>query len=259
VVSRLFLVVGLLSGCTLLVGDPDPKDLVLNYDLSVPHHDLAKGSCGDVTSDVHNCGSCGHDCTHISGADPLKVSCTNGVCDLTNACVAGRGDCMNGADDGCETDLTTSAHCGSCTNACSTSLPLCMQDTSGQYACTPSCTSSAPTICGSSCVNTYSDPNHCNSCTTVCPGDTHGTPICQSGICSISCYSGYHLCTGACVDNTSLQSCGYSCTPCPAPPTHGYEICTVSGYCDFTCNFGYTRSGSSCIPTPDMAHSPDLL
>ena len=36
------------------------------------------------------------------------------------------------------------------------------------------------------------------------------------------------------------------CTACPNPPANGTSICTGT-LCDFTCNAGYTKSGSSCV------------
>ncbi|HJL50156.1 MAG TPA: PQQ-binding-like beta-propeller repeat protein, partial [Polyangiaceae bacterium LLY-WYZ-15_(1-7)] len=46
------------------------------------------------------------------------ATCDSGVCTL-GSCVAGRDDCNDSLEDGCETDLTSDASsCGSCGNAC---------------------------------------------------------------------------------------------------------------------------------------------
>jgi hypothetical protein len=49
-------------------------------------------------------------------------------------CDANWGSCNTNPDDGCETDLTTTANCGQCNRVCSGSTPFCVQ-TAGVYNC----------------------------------------------------------------------------------------------------------------------------
>ncbi len=105
------------------------------------------GVCVDLGVDPKNCGSCGHDCTTFPGVDPAAVTCTAGTCSLGGACMPGRAHCSTNPNNGCETDVTTAAHCGSCTTACAEPTPICAKDpTSGAYACASGWRSSDGTI-----------------------------------------------------------------------------------------------------------------
>src|SRR5262249_27687878 len=59
-----------------------------------------------------------------------------------------------------------------------------------------------------------------------------------------------HICNGLCTPNTPQTGClNVSCTPCPVP-ANGMAVCTLDGHCDFSCFFGYEKSGSNCICAP---------
>jgi hypothetical protein len=234
------------AGCTLLVGDPDPRDTL------VGGVDLANGACADVQTDPRNCGFCGHDCTALPGVNPQAVRCTAGSCDLRNACNPGRADCGGGYLDGCETDLSTANHCGSCSAICGGEVPLCVQTGPGVYTCADSCPFFSPTQCGSSCVDTFNDSNHCGGCNKVCAAGNNMAPVCQGGVCSTECNFGFHTCSGKCVSDTSIDTCGSRCTPCPAPPTHATEICDPFGGCDFKCDTGFRRENGQCLQNMSM-------
>jgi alpha-tubulin suppressor-like RCC1 family protein len=82
---------------------------------------LCGGIC--VANDVSNCGACGNDCTTRHATS--SPTCASGQCAFPGlACAAGWGHCTTSASDGCETDLTTAEHCGSCSVAC-TAPPVC--------------------------------------------------------------------------------------------------------------------------------------
>ena len=90
------------------------------------------------------------------------------------------------------------------------------------------------------------------SCTSAasCPAPTGGNGIatCLNGQCGMSCNSGYHRCGDTCASNTSVQTCGTSCTACAAGPTGSTPTCTGSTpTCGFTCNTGYHGCGSTCV------------
>jgi hypothetical protein len=67
-----------------------------------------------LSSDPKHCGACGRAC----GADGTKkVACEASKCELS--CKAGRGDCDEKSENGCETELASnSTHCGRCGLAC---------------------------------------------------------------------------------------------------------------------------------------------
>ncbi len=70
----------------------------------------------DLTTDVNNCGTCGHQCTVANGTP----GCDNGTCTVV-ACNAGFADCDGNPSNGCETNTSNdSNNCGACGNKCST-------------------------------------------------------------------------------------------------------------------------------------------
>jgi alpha-tubulin suppressor-like RCC1 family protein len=86
---------------------------------------LCSGIC--VANDALNCGTCGNDCTTLHATS--SPGCVGGQCTFPSlTCAAHWGHCSSQASDGCETDLTTAAHCGSCGVAC-TSPPICAAGT----------------------------------------------------------------------------------------------------------------------------------
>ena len=59
------------------------------------------------------------------------------------------------------------------------------------------------------------------------------------------CGSGTHLCGNTCFSDTSVLSCGSSCTACPVPT--GASATCVGGVCGQSCPSGTTLCGSACI------------
>jgi hypothetical protein len=151
-----------------------------------------------LSTDAHHCGSCDNDCGKLPGVDPSRVACKAGVCDVTSACAVGRAHCSNKASDGCETDVTTSAHCGSCTTACTAPNSSCTS-TSGSYSCNVGCAGSTPTMCNGSCVDTNSNIANCGGCGMACPSVNNGSATCSVGQCGIQCDDGYDQLGDHCV------------------------------------------------------------
>ena len=151
--------IGLLAGCydldrlEGLYQAPVQADAGANYDGSwtvldggSPDSDPST-ECGSL-EDPRHCGRCGHDCTALPGVAANQVGCEAGECVVAGACLPGRGHCTDQPEDGCEADLTSAAHCGSCTVACSVQSPLCTSSESG-YECAGSCAGQTPDLCGS--------------------------------------------------------------------------------------------------------------
>lgn len=59
------------------------------------------------------------------------------------------------------------------------------------------------------------------------------------------CGSGRHRCAGACVSNDAIESCGSSCSPCPAPHS-GRATCDGEA-CGIACDISYTACDDLCI------------
>ena len=70
-----------------------------------------------------------------------------------------------------------------------------------------------------------------------------------------TCDAGQHSCDGQCVSNTSLNSCGASCTPCAAPPDHAHATCDGSA-CGFDCDVGFVLSNGACVAGSAPVPSP---
>ncbi len=216
------------------------------------------GSTCDPTrlqSDPQHCGGCDNDCTALPHVDPARVGCQSGVCSLGGACQPGWADCSS--VPGCETDLSTSNHCGSCNNVCSGATALCTVDGSGHHVCAAACSALTPDLCGTQCVDLRNDPTHCGSCANACPVPARSHALCNEGVCAFSCDGANHACNGVCVPDGSPQSCGGSCTPCPAP-SHGYATCDGVS-CGFGCDGGYVPSGNGCVPAGSDMSSCDPL
>jgi hypothetical protein len=200
-------------------------------DQSAPACPGGELSCpaGCVLDDAKNCGRCGHDCTslpNVSGA--VACDTVDGVCSFPpGSCKPGTADCNGNPDDGCETDVTTGAHCGSCTTSCAGG-GLCSASV-GMYTCVSSC-SPTQQACGTSCVETMSDPNNCGQCGHACTtAIAHAQESCVGGVCVIGCSNGYALCNDACVDLTGDSgNCGGCGHLCPAGQTCASGVCSGS-------------------------------
>jgi len=213
------------------------------------------GSC--VPSDVNNCGTCGHSCTdlpHVSGA----TSCTAaGACSFPpSACATGWADCDGNPDNGCEVNITTPASCGSCTNTCPTSTPVCAGGT-----CVTGCPTGTPELCSGTCVDTTSNPSDCNGCSNVCPDTvSNSQPACVSGACTFTCNSNFTGCPvsgpTACVDeSTDPGNCGACGKTCPGPTSGTGQPACAAGACTLSCSAGLTAcptaAPTECVDTTD--------
>src|SRR4029077_15151212 len=70
------------------------------------------GGCFSI-DDVSHCGACGNDCSALPHVVAGTTSCASSKCSFApSACSPGWADCNGDPSDGCETDLTTAAHCG---------------------------------------------------------------------------------------------------------------------------------------------------
>ena len=68
-----------------------------------------------------------------------------------------------------------------------------------------------------------------------------------------ACNPGWHECApDGCAPDTSPQSCGSRCTPCPAPASHGTATC-LSAACGMACDAGYHPCGSACADDASAA------
>ena len=210
---------------------------------------------GCLPNDTRNCGACGHDCTnlpHVSG----QVTCgAGGVCTFgASACAPGYAQCGDaGPDEGCGTPVDTTSNCGACGVTCAGGTPDCAGSGSA-YACASGC-SGSQTLCGSTCVDTTSDPSNCKTCGNLCTTSVgHATATCVTSACNYSCNTNYTPCNGGCVDyqndNNNCGGCGTQCDPgtmcsggsCVCNTTTGCAGCCSNNACEI---FG-SQSTSQC-------------
>ncbi|MBK6528241.1 MAG: SUMF1/EgtB/PvdO family nonheme iron enzyme [Deltaproteobacteria bacterium] len=151
-------------------------------------------------------------------------------------------------------DLTSSAsNCGACGIICPTDQ-VCI---AGRCRCSP-----PQSLCDGLCVNTNSDGMNCGACGNRCStGYLCGAGSCQcegvrcpatdggtrdAGVdAAVWCAVGSHLCSGRCVPDTAVSSCGASCTACPVP-TGGSATCG-GGACGQRCPSGATLCSGACV------------
>lgn len=213
------------------------------------------GTCSiDLTSDVNNCGSCGHVCA-LPNASQLCQAVPNppvgtppGKC-VIGQCKSGFEDCNHNATDGCEINIANGDpnNCGACGKKCDTTngVPSCSNS-----QCTISCQSGygncdhdASNGCETNLTNTT---NHCGQCGTACT-NAHGSTSCSGSVCHPSCSGGYGDCdnnrangceTNLQTDNSNCGVCGNACT--------GGRSCQ-SGHC--LCGSGQVvYNGVCCTP-----------
>jgi len=90
----------------------------------------AEGCETDTSNNIQHCGSCAGTCSKAGATD---ATCTGGACDPPK-CDGAHRSCDGNNANGCETDVTTAARCGSCNNACGSATPNCVL-TGSTYAC----------------------------------------------------------------------------------------------------------------------------
>jgi List-Bact-rpt repeat protein len=135
------------------------------------------GSCLS-SSDLHNCGTCGHDCARLANTSIAGLACMGGRC--IYQCASGYADCAD-AGSGCGTNLSSSPNCGACGTGCANGTPFCAATDAGANACVSGCPSTQPTMCMGSCVNEQTSAQACGGCGTgyACAAGL----TCQSGQC----------------------------------------------------------------------------
>lgn len=205
-------------------------------------HDEA--SCEvNLLTDANNCGACGFKCKFASGVTTPhgSLTCTPSGCSV--ACDAGYGNCDGNYANGCEQQLNTLTHCGSCGQVCAIGNA---NVTCGTGACrVSSCKPDFADCDGDqlSCETALNSPNNCGSCGNVCNlpntnegcGGAVGARVCTVGSCEANwsdCDS--NAANGCERDSRSVGSGGLGpCLPdtsCTKSSTggHDYFVCPTA-------------------------------
>jgi len=232
---------------------------------------LCSGTCVYLQTDSDNCGACGFSVPYgetcrngqfssvspenNSGLSPAPAGMTTADSAITSAttaayqltCPSGRTSCS-----GTCTNLSNDAeNCGSCGNICQSGQNCqntrCIQpvssvpvvNTRALITITPesSCIH-GEIVCGSSCVNIFSDKENCGDCGRACGSQE----ISVNARCGSACTeSGTTLCNDNCVDlNTDMDNCGACGTECKTflPNAKG-SLCTGGQCIIFQCKTDY--------------------
>ena len=209
---------------------------------------MCSAKCVSATN-IHTCGSCTDDCTLLPHVATAGLTCVANECSFT--CEPGYGHCSNNPSDGCETDLSTSNQCGTCTNAC----------TGGMTCQSSACACVTPqTSCGGTCYSTQSDPNHCgvNCASCVAPN-----PVCLAGSC-VACAPASVQCSGNVVQQCDGSGVWQTQTTCPTGTTctGGSCVCGPAPYmmCGTCVDTNSEASncgncGNDCTMMGDICHN----
>ncbi len=122
-------------------------------------------------------------------------------------------------------------------------------------------------------------PTCCGPTCEVCMNFNPQTerPICENFQCRSECLDDFHLCSGVCVSNHAVETCGteddFSCTACPGPSNGmgGHAEC-INTTCELVCDEEYhecsgnrcerlndpNNCGLSCKTCPTVDHSERL-
>jgi hypothetical protein len=215
---------------------------------------LPFNGCEASIRTLQRCDECNTPC-----AIPHAVaSCGTGTCTFVR-CDPGWDDCANGPADGCEQNLESATHCGSCTNVCGAGANAGKPNCAGGVCTAANC---APDLAdcngdGTCETNTTTDEAHCGACGAACPGTAaHATSVqCVAGACVATCENLYDDCNDDVTDGceASLESlvncggCGNGCSITNAMETCAGGTCAVT-----TCD----EDTGDCDADPQTCETP---
>jgi hypothetical protein len=217
------------QGCVL----PHASETCSTGSCAIVACDPGWGNCDEINANgcetsldtLTTCGTC----TGVCDLPRASESCASGTCAVTT-CEMGWGDCDTSATNGCEQNLRTLAHCGTCNAACGP-FPN-ASATCATGACAMACDalwgdcSSAP-----GCETPLDTSRNCGGCGVSCPQPSNTRTSCSTGECRITdCLQGNRAdCNGDVSDGCETRidrgencgGCGIQC---------GSRTC-VAGFC----------------------------
>lgn len=149
--------------------------------------------CEASLTQLPNCGTCGNDCSSVQHVNTVVCS-SSGTCDFSGGCKGPWGNCNTSRADGCETDFSQPATCGSCSNDCTqkvANVPLANITCGANGACgyTGACNAGWGDCDGNKANGCETDlttahNTNCGKCGTNCKGGPQHTCTCSAGTCS---------------------------------------------------------------------------
>jgi len=176
-------------------------------------------SCGEVVEEVSRC--------------PCGCADDQSGCKSCDDCPAGQTDCH-----GVCVDTTSDPdHCGGCDQACDP----------GEVCENSSC-EAGPDCRTEPCPDGYYCNINTGECLPGCASDSHcgENEHCDIATHACTCNTGYHDCSGTCLPDDSVDSCGDRCEPCPDDP-HGDVSCQDAERCWTDCHPGYHFCTDHCV------------
>lgn len=125
----------------------------------------------------------------------------------------------------------------------------------GMHSCDGRCVSDrSPLSCGTSCTPCEAPAGGTATCDGIrCGGECSGSDVLCAGACipadapcDNTCPAGTHDCAGLCTSDTSVNSCGVSCDPCPVPTNAIAATCDGTA-CGLDCADGFHVCDSACV------------
>lgn len=201
--------------------------------------DPGSDSCVNVMYDVDRCGSCDVKCS-ASLANTQYPICRAGVCGAV--CLAGYLDCnVNTEKDGCEVDSRVDPrNCGACGVTCRRPNGV---NTCSNGECSLACAAGWADLNGppqpgqldDGCETSLNTVQNCGAVGKVCAGAVNALPVCESGVCGLSCVAGFGNCNGNPADGceVSLKNSSNHCGGC-GNVCSGDAVCKDSVCCIVT-------------------------
>ena len=159
------------------------------------------GTCVSTNDPVYGCGD--PSCVSCSLAH-ASATCAGGAC-VIGSCDSGWGNCNGSQGDGCEANLGSTSHCGSCGNQCG--APANASAVCNGGSCSFVCNSGFADCDGQSSngceANLSTSSQHCGSCNSPCP------QTCSGGTCQCAFPCGTQCCTA------QQQCCPIGICVCP--------------------------------------------
>jgi hypothetical protein len=166
-----------------------------------------EGQCVPGCATDADCGECAlcNPLTNICQPAPNGTLCPSGVC---------QGQVCTGCSTNADCPVGYACQAGLCVAVCPP----------GQ------------TLCGTTCVNTSSDPNNCGTCNNFCPSYPNAVSGCSGGQCvMLACNAGYADCNGFVGDGCEVHvlsdnnNCGACGNVCPGGTTCLNGACAPIG------------------------------
>jgi serine/threonine protein kinase len=255
------------SPVMVVTQEPDPTEFKprpsIGSQCVEPYYYECNGTCQRVRDWVFQCGRCAKSPCELPNTE--NYDCVQRAC-FPKACKESWGNCDQIAENGCETDLQTSAqHCSKCGNECkptaNVSAVACVKGACAVGACKDGFQDCNGNFLDGCEVNIVAgDVANCGGCGVKCARANAEEYACAASKCEVKkCSSPWENCNlshddGCEVDlKQSAENCGACGATCLGKPGARGGAC-VNAQCKVECTQGF----DNCNTTPDDGCEIDL-